>query len=786
MSRVYMAREALPDRDVAIKVFDEQLSARLGRERFVREVEVTSKLSHPHIVPLHAAGEADGTLYYVMPFIGGESLRDRLDREGRLPIEDAIRITHQVADALQHAHDQDVIHRDIKPANILFQSGHAVVADFGIARALRAADTGEFTIAGLSVGTPDYMSPEQASGEGQIDGRTDTYALACVLYEMLGGQPPFLSRSPQATLARQLTDSMPSLRSLRASVPSEIEDTIRKALSKTPADRHATTMEFANELQTVESGGFAAPMATTRPPGRWDGFRLSLRIAGMLLVVAAMGLAWSAWSSRDPVPAAAASRYVDSIAVMPLDDRTGDPALAGLGQSLADEVIKHLARVPEVKVIGSYSVVSLWDEQLGLTRLMDTLNVGHLIDGYYEMRGGELVVTVQEFDSAGFVHDITAYRVDPAKLDSAQLAIAHDVSEQFLARIGLPSSLEAADVAYGPGRAAYIQGNSWLGRRTPTAMRRAATQFNEAIRLEETYAPAHAALSSTYALALYYKYDIGFSPYDLAAMAFVSADRAIDLDPELANGYSSRGYITGLVEADVDAAQADFDRASELAPNNPNAPSWSSRVLAQRGLTDEAYAEARRARDLDPVQAGRRIALASLAFQLGDYEVVIEESREAIRLQPELALATSFEARALALTHEGSACLQLELGVYDLVHALCLFTSGRETEAAELVEAAESALTSSGMGDPDHLDDVAMQDLASYYGLAGDAPNATRWLREAFELSPTGIESKILDSELFDPVRGDPEFASAVDEVRRAALVRIEAERERLSAAGAN
>lgn len=189
MSRVYLAREALPDRDVAIKVFDEQLSARLGRERFVREVEVTSKLSHPHIVPLYAAGEADGTLYYVMPFIGGESLRDRLAREGRLPIADAIRITHQIADALQHAHDKDVIHRDIKPANILFQSGHAVVADFGIARALRAAETGELTVAGLSVGTPDYMSPEQAGGEGQIDGRTDTYALACVLYEMLGGQP---------------------------------------------------------------------------------------------------------------------------------------------------------------------------------------------------------------------------------------------------------------------------------------------------------------------------------------------------------------------------------------------------------------------------------------------------------------------------------------------------------------------------------------------------------------------------------------------------------------------
>jgi serine/threonine-protein kinase len=428
MSRVYLAREALPDRDVAIKVFDEQLSARLGRERFVREVEVTSKLSHPHIVPLYAAGEADGTLYYVMPFIGGESLRDRLAREGRLPIADAIRITHQIADALQHAHDKDVIHRDIKPANILFQSGHAVVADFGIARALRAAETGELTVAGLSVGTPDYMSPEQAGGEGQIDGRTDTYALACVLYEMLGGQPPFLSRSPQATLARHLTDSMPSLRSIRDSVSIDVEATIRKALSKAPADRHATTMDFANELQAIESGGYAAPVAAKSPPGRWDFLGLSVRIAGALLVVAAIGLAYSAWSSRDPAPAAAApsaSRYVDSIAVMPFTNRTGDPALEGLGQSIADEVNRHLAAVSEVKVIARYSVVSLWNSGLGFARLMDSLQVGHLIDGYYEMRGGELVVMVEEIDPAGVVENVTTYTIDPARLDSAQLAVAH-------------------------------------------------------------------------------------------------------------------------------------------------------------------------------------------------------------------------------------------------------------------------------------------------------------------------------------------------------------------------
>ena len=238
--------------------------------------------------------------------------------------------------------------------------------------------------------------------------------------------------------------------------------------------------------------------------------------------------------------------------------------------------------------------------------------------------------------------------------------------------------------------------------------------------------------------------------------------------------------------ADVDAAQADFDRAAQLAPNNPNAPSWSSRVLVQRGLIAEAYEQARRARDLDPLAAGRRMALLSVAFQLHDYDVVIEESRAAIQLQPELVIAISFEARALALTRRGRACLGLELGVYDLVHALCLFTSGQETQAAALAAEAESELTSTGMPNTHYLDDLAMQDLASYYGLIGDAAGATRWVREAFQVSPTGIESKILDSELFDTVRDDPDFSAAVVEVRQAALIRIEAERQRLSAAAGN
>ena len=204
MAIVFLARDRRHDRDVAVKVLRPELAASLGPERFLLEIKVAAGLTHPHIVPLHDSGEADGLLYYVMPFIQGESLRDRLEREGMLPVVAAVQLAREVADALDYAHRQSVVHRDIKPENILIQDGHAVVADFGIARAISAAGGHRVTATGVAVGTPDYMSPEQAQGEEQVDGRSDIYSLGCVLYEMLTGEPPFIGTTPQEVLRKQL------------------------------------------------------------------------------------------------------------------------------------------------------------------------------------------------------------------------------------------------------------------------------------------------------------------------------------------------------------------------------------------------------------------------------------------------------------------------------------------------------------------------------------------------------------------------------------------------------
>jgi serine/threonine-protein kinase len=245
---VFLARDRRHDRRVALKVLNAELSAAIGAERFQSEIRLLARLQHPFILPLYDSGTAGGVLYYVMPYVEGQSLRDRLDGERQLPVREGLRIARQVAEALAYAHEHNVVHRDVKPENILLAGANAVVADFGIARAINRAVGERHTAAGVTLGTPAYMSPEQASGDGTIDGRSDVYSLACVLFEMLAGQPPFTGPTPQAVIARRFTSPPPHLRALRPSVPARVDRAVVKALALLPADRYATAGEFVAEL----------------------------------------------------------------------------------------------------------------------------------------------------------------------------------------------------------------------------------------------------------------------------------------------------------------------------------------------------------------------------------------------------------------------------------------------------------------------------------------------------------------------------------------------------------
>ena len=309
MAIVYQARDLRHDRQVALKVLRPELAIALGHERFLREIDVLARLRHPSILPLYDSGEADGLLYYVMPFAAGETLRDRMTREKQLPVSDAIRFAREVAEALDAAHGAGIVHRDIKPENIILEHGHAMVVDFGIARAVSRSAGERLTDSGVTLGTPMYMSPEQASGETEIDGRSDIYSLGCVLYEMLAGEAPFRGPTPQAQIARRFVGEPPSVRTVRTTVPRELERAIKKTMAKAPADRFATAAELIralDEASAILSG--ARPSVTTDevtlgldPRGRWwrsTAGRVVLAIA-LLLALAAAGYAVSTLYERD-------------------------------------------------------------------------------------------------------------------------------------------------------------------------------------------------------------------------------------------------------------------------------------------------------------------------------------------------------------------------------------------------------------------------------------------------------------------------------------------------------
>src|SRR5262245_39477542 len=286
MATVYRATDVKHQRDVAIKVLHPDLGAALGSERFLSEIRTTARLQHPHVLPLLDSGEADGLLYYVMPLVTGETLRHRLEREKQLPIDDAVAIAREVADALGYAHGLGVIHRDIKPENILLRDGHALVADFGIALAVQTAGGTRMTQTGLSLGTPQYMSPEQAMGERTIDGRSDVYALGAVTYEMLAGEPPFTGPNVQAIVARLLAEEPRSLTVQRRAVPGGVERAVMRALEKLPADRYARAADFAAAL-LADGPGPVRPRG--RRPGRPSARTWPVVAGGTALLAAGVG-----------------------------------------------------------------------------------------------------------------------------------------------------------------------------------------------------------------------------------------------------------------------------------------------------------------------------------------------------------------------------------------------------------------------------------------------------------------------------------------------------------------
>ena len=642
MATVYLALDLRHDRQVALKVLNPELSIALGPDRFLREVKITARLNHPHILPLLDSGQADGFLFYVMPYVAGESLRDRLTREKQLPVDDALQIAREVADALSYAHSHNVIHRDVKPENLLLESGHAVVADFGIARAIRAAGGSSLTATGVAIGTPAYMSPEQAAGSEDLDGRSDLYSLACVLYEMLGGEPPFTGPTVNSIVHQHLVVEPQSIMALRPSVPGWVATALTRALAKTPADRFSPVALFAEAL----AGRDTTTMPTAAPAPAAHPSRSSWRLGllGLAGVVAVGGSLLVLRSGREE-PAPAEPTYGrTAIAVLPFQNLSAEGPHSYFASGLHDELLTQLSMVAALKVISRTSVMGYAGTRTPLRQIASELRVGSVVEGSVQVVGRRLRVNVQLIDAATDAH-LWADRYDRT-LDDA-FAIQSDVAKNIVAAVGAAlSSAESRGMTETPTANAeayrlYLQGREYWIRpgRLQQDYEAAQQLYERALALDPDFALAHVALAEAHALMYLLRYDP--SPVRLTR-AIAEAEAAIRLDPDSPKAHEAAGMVYGIGRGDYPRALDAMLRAARGLPND--ARLWQKIGFTRRvlGNWDDALAAFTKATELDPHDA-------DLFLHRGITEDLTRRYADAVRTQERAqSLAPDLHAAAIA------------------------------------------------------------------------------------------------------------------------------------------
>ncbi len=541
MATVFLARDLKHGRDVAIKVLKPEIGHTLGTDRFLREIQVAARLSHPNILPLFDSGQAAGFLYYVMPTVDGQSLRERLDALAQLPIDEATRVASEVAGALDYAHRHGVVHRDIKPENIMLHEGHALVADFGIGKALSDAEDEGFTHTGTIVGTPAYMSPEQAAGE-PVDGRSDLYSLGCVLYEMLVGERPFTGPTAQAIIAKRYVQTPPDVSALREAVPRPVARTVRQALARTPIDRFHTGAALAASLTEVDA---AAP-PSTRP--------------------------------------AAPEK---SIAVLPFASLSTDPENEFFADGITEEILNALSQIAELRVAGRSSSFSFKGKHQDLRQIGDALNVSTVLDGSVRRAGNRVRITAQLVDVADGYH-LWSERYDREIADV--FAVQDEIATAIAARLRTTlaaGSAARAQRATGNIEAyeAYLKGRALLYRRGAST-RQGMVLMNKALELDPTYALAWAGLADAYSLLGYYG---NVHPEEARTNAHAAVVEALRHGPDLAEAHSARGLLALLFEWDWPTAERSFLKALELNPGYIQGAAWYH--LFYRGFASGRWAE---------------------------------------------------------------------------------------------------------------------------------------------------------------------------------------------------
>jgi len=751
MATVYLAHDVRHDRRVALKVLLPDLAAAVGTERFLREIRTAARLSHPHILPLYDSGEAGGTLFYVMPLAEGESLRERLAREVQLPLEDALQSVREVAEALAYAHAQGIVHRDIKPENILLLGGHAVVADFGIATVLGATGSGRLTGTGIAVGTPTYMSPEQAAGE-RVDGRSDVYSLGCVLYELLAGTPPFTGPSVQAVVARHQADPVPRLRTVRATVPVALESVVLKALAKVPADRFATAWEFARALPRhadLRDTRDEVTEATvdTRPRGgrRWAW----AAVAGTgLVLMLAVGRAAGLFGR------AAGASAIRSLAVLPFRNLTGDTAQMYLADAVTGEIQAGLGQIAALRVIPLEDLPSAEARD----RYVKVNRIDAVLDGFLTRSGNEVRITVQltSATTGQVLPGSRSFNGTSGDLLGLESEVARSVADSI--RVSMTpqerSRLTAVRPAVSPEAVdAYVRGFHFAGGVTPQDKRQGVHWFQQAIARDSTYAAAWAGLARCYT-------DIGYLGFDRPDAAFsrarTAADRALALDSTLGDARAAIGYVEFFNEWNFTAAERDFRLGLALDPRNATDHFIYGMFLTAMNRRDEAVAEVRVAQRLDPASLLIHAASARSYYNAGRYHDAIRQSLSTLELDSLYSrahywLGMSYEqtlqpADAIKEFERTVAIAPVPMNVAALGHA---YAVAGQRAAAQRALGQLQVLSRSTY--------VSPFDVATIYAGLGDRSRTMEWLEKAYEGRVPSLVFLAVDPR-FSDLKADPQF----------------------------
>ena len=630
MATVYLARDLRHERKVAVKVLGPELRQALGPDRFLREIQTTAQLTHPHILPLHDSGEAGGFLYYVMPYVEGESLRQRLSRERQLPLEEALQITREVADALGYAHALGLVHRDIKPENILLESGHAVVADFGIAKAIAAAGSEKLTETGLAIGTPAYMSPEQAAGSHDLDGRSDLYSLGCVLYEMLAGEPPFTGPSAQAVVAKRLATPALRISILRDRVPAHVEEALEVALARTPADRFPTCVQFAEALARGERG--AAPAHRRK---RWRAARLVAAAAVPVVAAAVFLMARAGWFGMRN-----ASFPHTAIAVLPLENLSPEGPNGYIAGGLQQELITQLAKVAALSPRAPTSVRAYAGTTKPPRQIGDELRVGSIVEGSVQAVGNRLRVSVQLIETAT-EKNIWADTYDGA-LDSV-FAVQSEIARRIVAAVGASlTGTEARAVGTPPtanpvAYRLFLQAEEYRLKPgySPKNFEEAQRLYESALALDSGFALAHAMLAIVHGVIYWFR--IEPTPAR-AALLVREAETAARIAPDLPQAHWAMALaILWGQNGDIRRGLAELMIAARGMPGSGELWMLIGAVHRNIGESERALEAFEKAVELDPRYTQTFVELAGtyqLLRRFGDAEAAFDR---AIALAPDVS-----------------------------------------------------------------------------------------------------------------------------------------------------